>query len=157
LNIRLCLLLLSMPLLAGAGGAPIEILRNGKVVAQPHGPALQANLVRLLASCDVESTGYAVKPSTWAELKRSPWRVHLNLVTPTPELSRAGPLWASDILVLLRPDTYPGHVYVKLGDTVRSFTKYQPDVLVALSKDPALQLAGSRVYDDLERSVRTHR
>jgi len=154
MKIRPWLVLLSLPLLAGAG-APIEIVRNGKAATERHGPALEANLVRLLASCSVESTEYAVKPSTWAELRRSPWRVHLNLVTPNRTRTRlrtgAGDIWASDILVVMRPDSYPGHVYVRVGDTVRSFTKYEPGALLAVGRDPALQLARTRPYLELSR------
>lgn len=130
----------------------IEIIRAGvPATLEPRGQ-LERDLVRLLASCSVDSTGWAVKPATWAELRRSPWRVHLNLVTPLKVQTQAGVAWATDILVLLRPDSYPGHVYVKLGQDVRAFTKYHPGMLLAVSRDPALGLIGARPYAQLERA-----
>ena len=132
----------------------IEIVRNGVRVTEPAGAGLERDLVRLLASCSVESTDYAVKPGTWAELRQSGWRVHLDLVTPMAIPTKAGTVWATEILVVLRPDMYPGHIYLRMGDKVQSFTKYSPEALLAVGRDPAVQLAGTRPYLELARQPR---
>jgi hypothetical protein len=147
----LAMLCLAGPILAGDR---IEIVRNGVPASEPPGARFEQDLVRLLASCDVESTGYAVKSGTWAELRRSPWRVHLDFVTPRQIQTRAGLVWARELLVLMRPDAFPGHVYLKLGEDVRSFTKYQPAALLEVGREPVLGLAGTRPYLELARVPR---
>jgi hypothetical protein len=76
----------------------------------------------------------------------------VNLVTPRSIRTRAGPVWATEILIVLRPEALPGHVYTAVAGELRSFTKYRPDALLAVGSEPLLQLAGARPYRQLARS-----
>jgi hypothetical protein len=128
------------------------IVRDGVRLGASPGPAFESDVVSLLSSCDVESTQYAVKPGTLSELLRSRWLVRVNLVTPHSIKTRIGPIWASEILVVLRPDALPGHVYTAVAGELRSFTRYRPSALLAVSNEPLLKLAGARPYKELARS-----
>jgi hypothetical protein len=127
-------------------------VRDGVLLNGSPGPAFESDVVSLLKSCDVESTKYAVKPGTLKELLGSRWLVRVNLVTPRAIRTRAGDVWANEILIVLRPDALPGHVYTTLGGELRSFTKYRLDAVLAVGSEPMLQLAGARPYMELARS-----
>jgi len=148
-----------LPLLLSLAGAValaapdrFQIVRDGVRLSVSPGPAFESDVLRLLESCDVESTEYAVKPDTLSELMGSRWLVRVNLVTPRSIKTRSGAIWASEILIVLRPDAVPGHIYTALAGDVRSFTKYRNDALLAVSTEPLLQLAGARPYKQLARS-----
>jgi hypothetical protein len=123
-----------------------QIVREGVRLDGSPGPAFEGDVLSLLKSCDVESTRYAVKPGTLKELLGSRWLVRVNLVTPRSIETRAGEVWASEILIILRPDALPGHVYTRLAGDLRSFTKYRLDAVLAVGSEPMLQLAGARPY-----------
>lgn len=129
-----------------------HIVRDGVRLNASPGPAFESDVVSLLQSCSVESTEYAVKPGTLSELRASKWLVRVNLVTPHSIKTSAGVIWASEILVVLRPEALPGHVYTAVAGELRSFTKYRPDALLAVGSEPLLQLAGARPYKELARS-----
>jgi hypothetical protein len=148
-----------LPLVLGLAGvvafaAPDRflIVRDGVRLNDSPGPAFEGDVIGLLESCDVESTKYAVKPGTLSELLGSRWLVRVNLVTPRSIRTRAGPVWATEILIVLRPEALPGHVYTAVAGELRSFTKYRPDALLAVGSEPLLQLAGARPYRQLARS-----
>lgn len=148
-----------LPLLLSLAGAValaapdrFHIVRDGVRLNASPAPGFESDVVTLLASCDVESTKYAVKPGTLNELLRSRWLVRVNLVTPHSIKTRIGPIWASEIIVVLRPDALPGHVYTAVAGELRSFTRYRPNALLAVSSEPLLQLAGARPYKELARS-----
>jgi hypothetical protein len=129
-----------------------HIVRDGVRLNSSPGPAFESDVVSLLASCDVESTKYAVKPGTRTELLGSRWLVRVNLVTPRLIRTHAGQIWASEILIVLRPEALPGHVYTTVAGELRSFTKYSSDALLAVGSEPMLRLAGARPYKELARS-----
>jgi hypothetical protein len=130
----------------------IEIKRDGVRMNGSPGPAFESDVVSLLESCDVESTKYAVKSSTLSELLASRWLVRVNLVTPRKIRTQIGAIWTTEILVVLRPDALPGHIYITGAGEFRSFTKYDPGALLAVGSEPMLQLAGARPYVELARS-----
>jgi hypothetical protein len=148
------LLLSLVGVVALAAPDRFQIVRDGVRLSASPGPAFESDVMALLTSCDVESTKYAVKPGTLNELLRSRWLVRVNLVTPHSIRTRAdpSPVWASEILVVMRPDAVPGHVYTAVAGELRSFTKYRPNALLAVSSEPLLQLAGARPYKELARS-----
>lgn len=148
-----------LPLLLSLAGAVaiaapdrFLIVRDGVRLSASPGPAFEGDMMTLLTSCDVESTEYAVKPGTLSELRSSRWLVRVDLVTPRAIKTRAGSIWVSEILVVLRPDALPGHVYTAVAGELRAFTKYRPSALLAVSTEPLLQLAGARPYKELARS-----
>lgn len=148
-----------LPLLLSLAGvvalaAPdrFQIVRDGVRLNASPGPAFESDVVGLLQSCSVESTKYAVNSGTLKELLASKWLVRVNLVTPRSIKTSAGVIWASEILVVLRPEALPGHVYTALAGELRSFTKYRPDALLAVGSEPMLKLTGARPYKELARS-----
>jgi len=148
-----------LPLLLSLAGmaafaAPdrFHIVRDGIRQNGSPGPAFESDVLSLLASCDVESTKYTVRSGTLNELLGSRWLVRVNLVTPRQIKTHAGEIWASEILIMLRPEALPGHVYTMVAGELRSFTKYSPDALLAVSSEPMLRLAGARPYKELARS-----
>ena len=146
------LLLSLVSVLVLAAPDRFQIVRNGVRASDSPGPGFERDVLTLLQSCDIESTKYAVKFSTLGELHASPWLVRVNLVTPQKINTRAGPLWATEILIVLRPDALPGHIYTAGAGEVRSFTRYSPDALLAVGSEPLLKLAGARPYKELARA-----
>jgi hypothetical protein len=138
--------------LAHAAADRYQIVRDGVRVEGSPTQAFEGDVLRLLASCDVESTEYVVKSGTRAELLGSRWLVRVNLVTPRKLKTDAGEIWADEILIVLRPDALPGHIYTAVAGKLQSFTKYNPDRLLAVGSEPMLQLAGSRPYRELART-----
>ena len=138
--------------LALAAPDRFEIVRNGNRMTGSPRLAFESDVLRLLESCEVESTKYAVNAGTLNELRASHWLVRVNLVTPRKISTHAGAIWATEILVVLRPDALPGHIYTAGAGELRSFTKYESDALLAVGSEPMLQLAGARPYVELARS-----
>ena len=77
-------LLIAMTVVGNAedNSVRIQMVRHGKNVTERPSASLTTNVIRLLQSCSVSSTAYAVKAETWLELLRSSSFIHLTFAAP---------------------------------------------------------------------------
>ncbi len=153
MKVFLTLLLACLATLEARADEHPQIVRDGVPVTARPGAAFANNVVRLLASCDVDSTSYVVTSDTWAQALRSPTRVLLRLgpAGQTIQIDAGIALKVDEILLPLPEATYPAHVFVKAANVVRAFTKYSPESLLAIGLEPALGVATRRPYPELDK------
>lgn len=135
-----------------------RIVRRGQEVKATPSSAFTGNVIKLLESCSVHSTSYAVKTNTWDDLLRSDSFVYikfdkaqlLNVMMQTGDGSRfrqKSPI--DEILVPLPEGNLPGHIYARAGTNVFAFTKYDPVALKKVAFERILQLSSVKPYSDL--------
>jgi hypothetical protein len=139
----------------------IQMVRHGTNVTERPSSSLTTNVIKLLQSCSVSSTAYAVKAETWLDLLRSGSTIHLTFAAPrklevmltaSQDASRQRQETSIDeILVPLPEGHMPGHIFAKSGSKVLSFTKYDPTALTVVASEPALRLSSVEPYSKLAR------
>jgi hypothetical protein len=136
---------------AGASGR-VEAVRGGLALPAGAVQALEPLVVRLLESCSVDSTTFEDQPAAWNDIPRG--GSYLRVVWPEPRgiMAPDGELLRIDaVLVAIPEGGSPRHLYVKSGGQLRSFTKYRPEVLLAIGLEPVLGLADKEPYAHLAR------
>jgi hypothetical protein len=143
-------------LMAGAAvaGAPgrVEAVRGGIAVPAEAVQVLEPLIVRLLESCSVDSTTFEDQPAAWTSIPRG--GSYVRVQWPEPREIRMGDgksLRVDEILVALPEGASPRHLHVRSGQQLRSFTKYRPEMLLAIGLEPVLGLADEEPYAELAR------
>jgi hypothetical protein len=143
----------------------IQMVRHGTNVTERPSASLTTNAIRLLQSCSVYSTAYAVKSGTWQDLLGSDSFIHLSfaaprklevMLTPGSDASRQPQEKRIDEIVVPLPESkLPGHIFAKSGTNVLSFTKYDGTALTVVAFDPALHLSSVEPYSKLARILQS--
>jgi len=133
----------------------IRLVRHGRDVTERPSAVFTTNVVKLLQSCSVYSTAYAVKAETWREMMHSNSFASVTF-TSAKKLTvmvatGAGPRFREEksidqILVPLPEGTWPEHIFAKSGTNILSFTKYDPVALKQVAFEPALHLSSVAPY-----------
>lgn len=143
----------------------IQMVRHGTNVTERPSASLTTNVIKLLQSCSVSSTAYAVKPETWRDLLRSDSFIHVSfaaarkievMLTPGTDESRQPQETSIDeILVPLPEGRSPSHIFAKQGSNLLAFTKYDGTALIAVAFEPALHLSSVEHYSKLARILQS--
>jgi hypothetical protein len=131
---------------AGAAGR-VEAVRDGVALPAAEVQVLEPLIVRLLESCHVDSTTFASQPLAWTEIPKSGWYIRVRWPQALEiQTHGAGTVRVDEILIALPKGAPPGHLQVKSGDQLRSFTKYAPEVMLAIAQEPVLGLSDLHPY-----------
>jgi hypothetical protein len=150
------LLLCSIVLTAKADDQ-IQMARHGTNVTERPSAAFATNVIKLLQSCSVYSTAYAVKAETWRDFEHSDSFVHVMFSAPrklsveTSDNQGLAERAIEEILVPLPEGKWPTHIFAKSGTNVLSFTKYDPVALKRVALEPCLHLSSVEPYASLAR------
>ena len=131
----------------------IRVVRLGSVVTATQIADLVSQATRLLSSCSVDSTSYAVTPSSWDVAFGARSSVHIRFATPQQLELDHKPIKVDEILIPLPEGTWPAHLFVRSGGVTYAFTKYRPEPLKGLVWDPPLALADEPPYSQLSSST----
>jgi hypothetical protein len=135
----------------------VPIVRHGTNLTERPSAAIATNVIKLLQSCSVCSTAYAVKAETWRDFEHSDSFVHVRFSAPrklSVEVSDNQGLAEraiEEILVPLPEGKWPAHIFAKSGTNVLSFTKYDPIALKRVALEPCLHLSSVEPYASLAR------
>ena len=133
----------------------VPIVRHGTNLTERPSAAIATNVIKLLQSCSVCSTAYAVKAETWRDFEHSDSFVHVRFSAPrklSVEVSDNQGLAEraiEEILVPLPEGKWPTHIFAKSGTNVLSFTKYDPVALKRVALEPCLHLSSVEPYASL--------
>ena len=146
----------------------IQMVRHGTNVTERPSASLTTNVIRLLQSCSVYSTAYAVKSGTWQDLLGSDSFIHLSFAAPRKldvmlntslDAARQPQKESIDEILVPLPEgksSYgPLHIFAKSGTKVLSFTKYDPTALIVVAFEPALHLSSVYLYSKLARILQS--
>jgi hypothetical protein len=146
----------------------MQMVRHGTNVTERPSASLTTNVIRLLQSCSVSSTAYAVKSDTWGDLLRSDSFIHLSFAAPRKlevmlntslDAARQPQKESIDEILVPLPEgksSYgPLHIFAKSGTKVLSFTKYDPTALIVVAFEPALHLSSVYPYSKLARILQS--
>jgi hypothetical protein len=139
---------------AAVCAADIELraVRHGRDVVVTDSWRLAGKLVALVEACSVNSTAQAVSSDTWGQVAASDSFVHVVFAEPRsarvasergePRVQRP----IREILLPLPEGKWPAHVFVRSGNDVLSFTKYDPIALREVVLEKQLELLTVEPY-----------
>jgi len=139
---------------AAVCAADIELraVRHGRDVVVTDSWRLAGKLVALVEACAVNSTAQAASSDAWALIAASDSFVHVVFSEPrrarvasergAPRVQRP----IREILLPLPEGRWPAHVFVRSGNEVLSFTKYDPAALREVALEKQLELETVEPY-----------
>jgi hypothetical protein len=145
--------------IATAADVRVQIVRHGTNVMAPPEAVFTTNILRLLQTCSIDSTAYAVKTNTWKQRLNSDCLIHLIWTAPTrirlmdSSNHRLEEREVDEILVPLPIGKWPDHFFAKSGSNVLSFTKWPPNALARVVSEPMLQLSSVSPYASLIKNA----
>ena len=152
-------ILLTSLAIATAAEVRVQIVRHGtNVMASPEA-VFTTNILRLLQTCSIDSTAYAVKTNTWQQRLKSDYLIHLIWTTPTKirlmdsSNQRLEEREVNEILVPLPIGKWPDHFFARSGSNVLSFTKWPPNTLAKVVSEPVLELSSVSPYASLIKNA----
>jgi hypothetical protein len=132
-----------------AAESEVRVVRLGTQLAPGANSDVVAKVIRLVATCSVDSTSYAASPSAWDSALASRSLVHVRFQAPRRLDLRDTQLAVDEILIPLPDDHWPAHFFVRAGSAIHAFTKYRPEALKDLVWDPPLALQTESPYAGL--------
>jgi len=145
--------------IATAADVRVQIVRGGTNVMAPPEAVFTTNILRLLQTCTIDSTAYAVKPDTWKQKLNSDCLIHLIWTAPTRIrlMDSSNQRWedreVDEILVPLPIGKWPAHLFAKSGSNVLSFTRWPPNALARVVSEPVLELSSVAPYAALIKNA----